>query len=39
MTCGQAKLLMSPYLDGAVSGKQMRALSQHMEDCAACGHE
>lgn len=39
MTCGQAKLLMSPYLDGAVTGRQMRALSQHMEDCGACSQE
>ena len=36
MTCGQAKLLMSPYLDGAVTGRQMRDLSQHMEDCEPC---
>ncbi len=39
MTCGQAKLLMSPYLDGAVTGRQMRALSQHVEECDACSHE
>jgi Putative zinc-finger len=36
MTCGQAKLLLSPYLDGVVSGLQMQALSRHLEDCAVC---
>ena len=39
MTCGQAKSLMSPYLDGVVTGRQMRALSQHMEGCGNCSEE
>ena len=33
MTCAQARPLFSPYLDGAVTGKQMRELSQHLESC------
>ncbi len=39
MKCAQAKSLFSPYLDGAVTGKQMRALGQHLETCAGCGWE
>lgn len=36
MKCGEAKLLFSAYLDGAVTGKQMRAISEHLEVCATC---
>jgi Putative zinc-finger len=36
MTCAQAKPLFSPYLDGAVTGKQMRDLSCHLESCNPC---
>ncbi|HZQ68436.1 MAG TPA: anti-sigma factor [Terriglobales bacterium] len=36
MKCAQAKSLFSPYLDGAVTGTQMRALSQHLESCDDC---
>jgi hypothetical protein len=36
MTCAQARPLFSPYLDGAVSGRQMRDLSLHLESCAGC---
>ena len=36
MTCAQAKPLFSPYLDGAVTGTQMRDLSSHIEDCGQC---
>src|SRR5690348_1967940 len=39
MNCTQAKALFSPYLDGAVSGKQMRALSDHLNTCAECSRE
>jgi hypothetical protein len=39
MKCAQAKSLFSPYLDGAVTGTQMRALSQHLETCARCTQE
>ena len=36
MTCIQATPLFSPYLDGAVTGKQMRDLSHHLEGCERC---
>ena len=39
MTCSQAKSLFSPYLDGAVSGKQMRVLSEHLDGCAGCNQQ
>jgi Putative zinc-finger len=39
MNCTQAKGLFSPYLDGAVSGKQMRAISEHLKRCAQCSRE
>ena len=28
--------MFSPYLDGAVSGREMHAIEQHLEGCAAC---
>jgi len=36
MTCGQAKSMLSAYLDGVVSGKQMYSLDQHLRNCVAC---
>jgi hypothetical protein len=39
MKCAHAKWLFSPYLDGAVTGAQMRDLSQHLEACAGCRQE
>lgn len=39
MKCDQATVLFSPYLDGAVSGKQMVMLSHHLQTCARCRHE
>jgi len=36
MTCAQAKPLFSPYLDGVVTGKQMRDLNGHLEGCDRC---
>jgi len=39
MRCTEAKRLLSPYLDGAVSGTEMRALQEHMESCPACRRE
>jgi hypothetical protein len=39
MKCTQAKSLFSPYLDGAVTGAQMRDLSQHLESCVDCNQE
>jgi len=37
--CSQAKRLLSPYLDGAVTGAEMLALQQHFSRCAACHGE
>ncbi len=39
MTCAQARPLFSPYLDGAVTGREMRELSRHMEACEGCSHQ
>lgn len=39
MNCDQAKSLFSPYLDGAISGVQMHALSQHFAVCPPCDDE
>lgn len=36
MTCADAKSLLSPYLDGAVTGAQMHALSRHIQACSNC---
>jgi Putative zinc-finger len=36
MRCREAKLLFSPYLDGAVTGTQMLALERHLARCAGC---
>jgi len=37
--CAEAKGLLSPYLDGAVTGTEMRALQEHLEQCAKCMQE
>jgi hypothetical protein len=37
--CGDAKELLSPYLDGAVTGTEMQALQRHLDQCAACMRE
>ncbi len=39
VTCGSAKRLFSPYLDGMVTGAEMHALNGHLETCAACSRE
>ena len=39
MKCAQARAVLSPYLDGAVSGTEMRALQEHLEQCARCMQE
>ncbi|HMC30496.1 MAG: anti-sigma factor [Acidobacteria bacterium] len=39
MKCGEARSLFSPYLDGAVTGTQMHALSVHLQDCSRCERE
>jgi hypothetical protein len=38
-SCAKAKRLLSPYLDGAVTGTEMRALQEHLDECAACARE
>jgi hypothetical protein len=39
LTCAQAKGLLSPYLDGAVTGTEMQAVQEHLDRCPACMHE
>jgi hypothetical protein len=39
MTCAYAKSLLSAYLDGAITGKQMYALDLHIQGCRTCGAE
>src|ERR1700756_5398654 len=39
MKCAEAKSLFSPYLDGAVSGTEMRALGTHLTQCSHCNRE
>jgi putative zinc finger protein len=39
MTCVQAKSMLSAYLDGAITGRQMYSLDQHLQSCSACGQE
>jgi len=37
--CQKCQSSFSAYLDGAVSGKQMQRIAQHLETCAACARE
>ena len=39
MTCSQAKSILSAYLDGALTGKQMCALDSHLHTCGTCQRE
>jgi hypothetical protein len=39
LNCASAKRLMSPYLDGAVTGTQMFALQAHLGACPLCSSE
>ena len=39
MNCGAIEQLFSPYLDGRVSGSEMRALTRHVAQCRKCAHE
>ena len=39
MTCVEIRQLFSPYLDGRVSGSEMRALTRHVEQCDGCARE
>jgi hypothetical protein len=36
MDCQQAKSMFSPYLDGAMSGHEMRDISEHLDGCGEC---
>lgn len=36
MTCGKARRMFSPYLDGMISGAEMHALQAHMGECDTC---
>jgi hypothetical protein len=37
--CAEAKGLLSPFLDGAVTGTEMQAVQSHLDGCAACMRE
>jgi hypothetical protein len=39
LKCTEIRNLFSPYLDGRVSGTEMRTLTQHVEQCATCARE
>ncbi len=39
MTCSQVKLLLSTYLDGAMTGKLMLSMAGHLDSCDRCQHE
>ena len=39
MKCTEAKRLLSPYLDGAVTGTEMQGLQEHLDRCPACMRE
>jgi anti-sigma factor RsiW len=39
MNCARIRALFSSYLDGAVPGREMQAISQHLGECAGCRAE
>src|SRR5580658_1705237 len=39
LRCAEAQQLFSPYLDGAVTGNEMRALREHLDACPVCSRE
>ncbi|MGA8216181.1 MAG: anti-sigma factor [Candidatus Sulfotelmatobacter sp.] len=39
MKCADTKRLLSPYLDGAVTGTEMQGLQEHLDRCPACLRE
>jgi Putative zinc-finger len=39
MKCVEAKSMFSPYLDGAVTGTEMLALTRHLDSCGRCQQE
>ncbi|MFZ0321370.1 MAG: zf-HC2 domain-containing protein [Candidatus Sulfotelmatobacter sp.] len=38
-TCAEVNRLLSPYLDGAVTGAEMHAVRRHLDACSACLQE
>jgi hypothetical protein len=39
LNCNRVEQLLSPYLDGAVTGTEMQALRTHLDSCPACSRE
>lgn len=39
LTCSRTKSLLSRYLDGAVTGREMQSVSAHLGECAGCHRE
>ena len=39
VNCNSTQGLLSPYLDGVVTGAQMQAVRQHLDACPACARE
>ncbi len=39
MNCRAARQLISPYLDGQLTGREMLALGDHLENCESCQQE
>ena len=39
MTCTQSKSILSSYLDGALTGKEMHSLDKHLRQCSTCYRE
>ena len=39
LKCADAQRLLSPYLDGVVTGAEMQAIRQHLDDCTPCSRE
>jgi hypothetical protein len=37
--CAEVNRLLSPYLDGVVTGTEMQAVRRHLEACSACSRE
>ncbi len=39
LECAEAQRMVSPYLDGAVTGTEMQALRRHLDECSNCNRE
>ena len=39
MRCAHVRSMLSAYLDGAITGKQMHGLSGHLRTCRSCSNE